>query len=198
MALPLYQQLNTGGSLPPAQVNGAVPAQPQPLFQQFMQPTAAPFTDALSGSQTVQQGLEAFLNPNSDYIRNARQRGIEYANTRGGINSSIAAGAAERSALEAAAPLAEQAIAIDQNRENALTAQWMANQNFARDLQGQLTMMPLNSSFNMLETLNQYALTDPELYTPAVMSGFTNFFNKNMNDMMSRYFGGSNAPATTA
>ena len=167
-----------------------------PLYQQLVTQAPAPFTGALSGAQTVQQGLEAFLNPNSDYIRNARQRGVEYAAQRGGINSSIAAGAAERSAIEAATPLAEAAIAIDQNRENAMTANWMANQNFARDLQGQLTMMPLNSSFNMLETLNQYALTDPELYTPAVMSGFTNFFNKNMNDMLSRYFGGSNGTAT--
>lgn len=155
--------------------------------------TPAPFQapGTRGGVTTVQQSLDAFLNPGSDYINNARQRGVEYAASRGGLNSSIAAGASERAAIEAAAPLAEQARAIDQNREDALTANWMAMQNYSRQLQGQLIQMPLASSMNMMEMLTQYSLEDPELYTPAVMSGFSNFFNRNMNDMLSRYFGGS-------
>lgn len=153
--------------------------------------TPAPFATAQSGANQVQASLEAIMNPNSDYIRNARQRGLEFAASRGGINSSIAAGASERAAIEAATPLVQQGLEIDQNRENALTANWLTGQNFSRDLQGQLALAPLNSSLNMLETLQNYSLQDPELYTPAVMSGFTNFFSKNMSDMLTRYFGGT-------
>lgn len=180
----------------PVQTGGTLPATQTPStalsnfnFNQFRQPVALPeYTDP---NTIVQNSLEAMLNPNSSYIQNARQRGVEFAQQRGGINSSIAAGAAERAALEAAAPLAQQVVDIQQNRENAQTANWLADQNFSRELQGQLVSAPLNSSLNMLETLNQYALQDPQLYTPAVMSGFTNFFNRNMQDMFSRYFGTS-------
>jgi hypothetical protein len=148
-----------------------------------------PFQNARDPNEMVQSSLEAMLNPNSQYIQNARQRGVEFAAQRGGINSSIAAGASERSALEAATPLAMKSLDIQENRDNAMTANWLAGMNFNRELQGQLAMAPLNSSLNMLESLNNFALQDPELYTPTVMSGFTNFFNKNMGDMMGRYFG---------
>ncbi|MEM4546779.1 MAG: hypothetical protein QW328_08485, partial [Nitrososphaerota archaeon] len=45
---------------------------------------------------------------NNPYIQNARQRGVEYAARRGGVNTSIAAGASERAAIEAALPIASQ------------------------------------------------------------------------------------------
>lgn len=155
----------------------------------FQQPPANPFEGARDPNEMVQSSLEAMLNPNSQYIQNARQRGMEFAQQRGGINSSIAAGASERAALEAATPLAMKSLDIQENRDNAMTANWLAGMNFNRELQGQLAMAPLNSSLNMLEQLNAFALQDPQLYTPSVMSGFTNFFNRNMGDMMSRYFG---------
>ena len=171
----------TGGPAP------ALPVTAQGF--QFQQQPANPFANARDPNEMVQSSLEAMLNPNSSYIQNARQRGVEFAAQRGGINSSIAAGASERAALEAASPLAMKSLDIQENRDNAMTANWLAGMNFNREFQGQLAMAPLNSSLNMLESLNQFALQDPELYTPTVMSGFTNFFNKNMGDMMSRYFG---------
>lgn len=132
-------------------------------------------------NEMVQSSLEAMLNPSSQYIKNARQRGIEYAATRGGINSSIAAGAAERSAIEAAAPLAQQAA-------GAQIEDWLSGQNFNRSIQGQIALMPLRNSFDMLSTIQQYALQDPALYTPEVTSGYSNFFQKNMKDIMDTYF----------
>lgn len=141
-------------------------------------------------NQMVQDSLEAMLDPSSSYIKNARQRGIEYAASRGGLNSSIAAGAAERSAIEAAAPLAQQAVGIQQSREQVAADDWLSNQNFNRSIQGQVALMPLRSSFDMLNTIQQYALQDPALYTPEVTSGYSNFFQKNMNDIMSNYFKG--------
>lgn len=136
----------------------------------------------------VSGSLETMLNPNSQYIQNARQRGIEQAAVRGGVNSSIAAGASERAAVEAAAPLAQQAVNIQQTREGVNADNWAASQNFNRAFLGQLGQTSFNSSVGMLEMMQKYAMDDPELYTPEVTSGFSNFFQRNMNDILGRYF----------
>lgn len=156
----------------PAMPQQPVGGQPAPQF-----PAARP------GIDTVKGNLESLLSSDSSYIENARRRGAELAATRGGINSSIAAGAAERSAIEAAAPLAQQAAALDQQTQDYQMQDWMAQQNFGRALYGQR----FSNSMGMLNAIQQYALEDPELYTPEVTSGFTNFFQQNMNDMLSRY-----------
>lgn len=52
--------------------------------------------------------LDAITNSNSPYIQQAEQQGLLSAASRGLENSSIGAGAAESSAVAAAAPLAEQ------------------------------------------------------------------------------------------
>lgn len=148
----------------------------------------APFANAPSGNQTVQTSLDYFLDPNSQYIQNARQRGVEYAASRGGLNSSIAAGAAERSAMEAALPLVSQAVSIDQGREALLGQDWLDTQGFNRQFQGQIAMMPVQNAFNMLSAVQQYALEDPALYTPDVISGYSNFFTQNFNNIMGKYF----------
>lgn len=155
------------------------------------QPASAYYGRGLETPTSIVQGsLESMLDPNSRYIQNARQRGLEYANTRGGINSSIAAGASERAAIEAAAPLAQQAVQIQQARESANRENWLSQQNFARALQGQFSSAKLNSSLEMLSAIQQYALEDPELYTPEVVSGLSDFFSKNQNDILSRYLSG--------
>lgn len=145
---------------------------------------------AQSGAQTVMRSLDAFTGSSSPYIENARRRGLELAATRGGINSSIAAGAAERSALEAAQPLVQQAVQIDQNNQQlgqqAQYDNWLSQQNFGRALFGQ----QFTSSLGMLEGLQQAALQDPELYSPETISGFSSFFNTQMSETLKRYFGG--------
>lgn len=153
--------------------------------------TATPFANAPSADRMVQSSLESMLNPNSQYIQNARQRGVEYAQSRGGLNSSIAAGASERSAIESAMPLVQSSLGIQQSREQVLAQNWINEQGFNRELQGAITMMPVQNAFNMLNLVQEYAINDPELYTPDVISGYSNFFNQNMNDILSQYFGGT-------
>lgn len=147
-------------------------------------------TPTTSGTSQVLGSLESILGSNSPYIQNARRRGMETAATRGGINSSIAAGSSERAALEAAAPLAMQGVNIDQSNlqqtREAEYANWLSGQNFGRALYGQ----KFGSSLDMLNTLQQAAISDPELYSPEVTSGLGNFFQQNMNDILKRYFGG--------
>lgn len=157
-------------------------------LDQFVRPqtnsTTATPTYAQTGSQIVQSNLEALLNPNSQYIQNARRQGANVAAQRGGINASIAAGAAERAATEAALPLAQQAINIEQSRENVAQQDWISNQNFNRALRGQV----FSNSLGMLNSIQEYALNDPELYTPEVTSGYSNFFQRNLRDILSTYF----------
>lgn len=188
----------TGGNLPPLASPSVTPVNSSGytptanyMSQGFTQRSNSYNFDSLpSGNDMVQSSLEAMLNPNSSYIRNARQRGVEYAGSRGGLNSSIAAGAAERSAIEAAAPLAEQAVNIDVQRQQAQQRDWLESQSFNRNFMGELAMMPVKNAANMMSMVQQAALADPALYTPEVISGYSNFFNENSNQLFKRYFGG--------
>ena len=136
-------------------------------------------TDQVVGS------LDSILASNSDYIQNARQRGMEVAATRGGINSSIAAGASERSALEAAAGLQAQAQQVQLARENQAFAEYMQDKGFNQQSQRQLALMPIQSSYDMLATLQQYAMSDPVTFSPEVISGYSNFFTNNTKNTIS-------------
>ena len=142
--------------------------------------------NSVNGTQQTLNSLDQVLSSGSPYIENARRRGMETAAARGGINSSIAAGASERAALEAAMPLVQQGMQIDSAAQNAQYENWLSQQNFDRALVGQA----FNSSASMLQSVQQYALADPELYTPDVVSGYTNFFQDNMDQVLKRYFGG--------
>ena len=140
----------------------------------------------VNGTQQTMNSLDQVLSSGSPYIENARRRGLETAAARGGINSSIAAGASERAAMEGAMPLVQQGLQIDAAERNVQYDNWLSQQNFGRALVGQA----FNNSSSMLGTIQEYALADPELYTPDVVSGYTNFFQNNMDQILKRYFGG--------
>lgn len=67
-----------------------------------------PYKRKVRPNDTVKHQMETLLDSDSRYITQARQSGREFAASRGLLNSSIAAGAAERSAIEAALPIAQQ------------------------------------------------------------------------------------------
>lgn len=177
----------------PSYMAGTLPA------QNFQMPMAGGMPNAGMGAMPVantdyntqlSQSLEHFMDPNSAYIQNARQRGAEQAAVRGGVNSSIAAGASERAALEAAMPLAQTATGMSAGQQGmmqqARLSEWAEQQGFNRELY----MRPFASSVDMLGRVTEMGLQDPELYSPSVISGYSNFFNQQMGDMMRRYFGG--------
>jgi hypothetical protein len=158
-------------------------------------------------NELVQNQLNGLLSNENPYIRNARQRGAEYAASRGSINSSIGAGASQRAALEAAMPIAqadadvyrqanqgnfESLSQLRQMRTAADLDNWLSSENFTRDFNGRLATMSIQSSQDMLTYITQRALEDPAVYTPDVISGFNNFFNLNMKDMFSNFYGPTN------
>lgn len=195
MANPPYTNATPGLPVVPTPVT-------QPAAPAYMQTTLAPqqFSmatpsyganyntpiDDVNYDQRMSNSLEYFMDPNSAYIQNARQRGMETAAVRGGINSSIAAGASERAALDAALPMAQASVGMQAGREQARLAEWAATNSFNRELFAQ----PFTSSMDMLKRFTDASLQDPELYSPSVISGYTNFFNQQMNDTLKRYFGG--------
>jgi hypothetical protein len=65
------------------------------------------YTRQVTGNELVQNQMRGLMNRGGAYMQNAAQRGMETANRRGLLNSSIAAGSAERSSLEAAMPIAQ-------------------------------------------------------------------------------------------
>jgi hypothetical protein len=52
--------------------------------------------------------MTGLLGKNSDYMKRAETKGLQTANTRGLLNSSLAAGAAQAAAIDAALPIAQQ------------------------------------------------------------------------------------------
>ena len=57
---------------------------------------------------TVEHRLTGLIDDNSKYIQQARDNSAQQANRRGLINSSIAAGAGQKAAIESALPIAQQ------------------------------------------------------------------------------------------
>lgn len=191
--------LPNGGGTPPTPVytptlpnGGGSP--PIPLSQQ------TPNQGNFGPVQTVQQTLDGFIN--GQYAANARRRGLEQANRRGLLNSSMAAGAAERAALESVQPFVAESMNFLNNREDralrqqlqndaVLQQNWLQTNQFNNQFNAQLKMLPVTNSLQMLQALTQYALSEPEVFTPNVMNGYTNFFNQNMLSVLKQYFPGA-------
>jgi hypothetical protein len=78
-----------------------------PLPPGFQGTAQRAYTRTPQQNELASHQLNGLLSSNNPYVTNARQRGVEQAGARGMLNSSLAAGAAERSAIEAAAPIAQ-------------------------------------------------------------------------------------------
>jgi hypothetical protein len=167
------------------------------------------FARNITPNELVQNQLNALLGNNSAYMQNARQRGAEYAASRGNLNSSIAAGASQRAALEAALPIAnadaqayrdansqnfESLSQLRQQRSAAFLEDWLSSNTFNREYNGQLAMIPINSAVDMMQYITQRAMEDPAVWTPDVISGWSNFFSGNMFDVLSRFTGNPTTP----
>lgn len=75
--------------------------------------------------------------------------------------------------------------------DTTLQQDWLADRNFTRQFNANLSMLPISSSMDMYGALAKYALEEPEVYTPEVISGFANFFRNDMAAMLNQYLGGN-------
>nr|DAL53168.1 MAG TPA_asm: hypothetical protein [Caudoviricetes sp.] len=76
----------------------------------------------------------------------------------------------------------------DQQLTMAEVQNWLNNETFMRDFNAQLATMPINNTANLLNFISQQAITNPEIYTPDIVSGMSEFFTTNSMDVLSRYF----------
>lgn len=175
------------------------------------------YAPVLDEAMLQQNYLDQFLGADSALMRNARTSGIEAAAARGLQNSTLAAGASQRAALEYAVPLAQQAMETFNQRENrgwqtqqdreqrAWTASqnqldrdqqitmsqvqnWLNNESFQREFNAQLALFPIQNSTQLMNAIAEQAITNPEIYTPDIISGMSEFFTTNFLDVLSRYF----------
>jgi len=73
----------------------------------------------------------------------------------------------------------------------ALQQDWLANNAYNRNFYGTLATLPIQSAASMYQMLAQNAMQQPDVFTPDVISGFTNFFSNDMRELMRQYFGGN-------
>lgn len=184
--------VQTGGPLPPQQVPG----------QSGPQASMAPV-------DVVQQMIDGMMK--GQYGQDARRRGLELANQRGLLNGSMAAGSSQRAALEAITPFVQQGMGLlGQREQNAFQGEqaqrdrdlreklqsdstfqqdWLNSRNFNRDFYAKIASLPIENAAQFSQMIAQYALENPEVYTPDNIAGMTQFFSNNFRDILSSYLG---------
>lgn len=70
----------------------------------------------------------------------------------------------------------------------AFQQNWLSSQDFSRQFNAALSMMPINTANQFLQTIQQYAIENPEIYTPEMISGMQNFFTQSMSQMLQQFF----------
>lgn len=202
-----------GGNLP-AQTNAPPLSGNMPTSTPFpVQPTSVvgnpaeqTYIPALDEANITLGYLNDILSSDSALMRDARTRGIEQAASSGLQNSSIAAGASQRAALESALPLVQQSVGMFNDREqrqwtsreNQLdrdqqvtmseVTNWLNNESFMREFNANLAMFPIQNTTQLLSYITQQSIDNPEVYTPDIISGMSEFFTTNFLDVLSRYF----------
>ena len=188
---------------PPTGGNGQVQAaSPFPTINAPQQV----YQENMGAGNVVQDYLSQLLNSNSPYIQNARRNGLELAANRGLLNSSIAAGNSQRAAIDAAQPILNEITQLHNQREQlAFTGEqnqmdrdqqitmarvndWAANNQFNREYNGQLSLLPITSVTALNNQLMQAAIDNPEIFPPEIVSGLGEFFGTNLLSMLQQWF----------
>lgn len=68
---------------------------------------------------------------------------------------------------------------------------WLNSQNYIREFNGTIAANNVKTATDMWNTLFKYAVDNPEVYTPEVVTGMQNFFTNSYFDNMGKYFGRS-------
>lgn len=102
------------------------------------------YTRTVGPDQLVREQVNTLTESNNPYLANARRRGVEQANRRGLMNSSIAAGTGERAALEQALPIAMADAATHDRAQSENLQSMNANLMQERQVMNDMTSAELN------------------------------------------------------
>lgn len=75
--------------------------------------------------------------------------------------------------------------------DSARQQDWLNSQNYIREFNGTIAANNVKTATDMWNTLFKYAVDNPEVYTPSVVTGMQTFFTNTYFDMMGKYFGRS-------
>ena len=114
-------------------------------------PYVAPALNEVQDASTVQSQLDQVLSTDSPLMQRAAYRGRSYANSRGLLNSSLAAGSAQAAMIDAALPIAQQDAQTYFGQQN--TNQGYENQYNLTNLGHlqQLGLLEVDQQFNSRE-----------------------------------------------
>lgn len=145
--------------------------------------TYTPQQREVKTNATVKGQMEGLLSEGSRYLDIARQNAAESANNRGFLNSSMAAGAGERAAIESALPIASQDAGtynqrdlanmqnVNQSRQFNATADMQTSQfnagqsnQMAMEQWSQNTQQAHDKTMSELQYANERGLIDQKAY----------------------------------
>lgn len=106
--------------------------------------TASAYTGEVQPNSLVSTQMNGLLATDSPYMAQARQSGMNTANSRGLLNSSIAAGNSQMSAIQAGLPIAQQDASTYGNQQ--LANQASLNQILQQGMQNEASEYGANSS----------------------------------------------------
>jgi hypothetical protein len=115
---------------------GAVTQMPGPAAPLPLDPRATEYEN-----DSVVEALNAIIDQDSDYMKLARTAGLQTANRRGLLNTSIAAGTSQAAAIAAAAPLAQQEAGQRASRNLARINAFFTKEQQAKDIEARERML---------------------------------------------------------
>lgn len=75
---------------------------------------------------------------------------------------------------------------------------WLNSRSFSRDFQSQLSMIPLSAAADLTSFISKYAVENPEVYTPEIINGMSNFMAQNMQSILNQYFPNQTVSTSTS
>lgn len=90
--------------------------------------------------------------------------------------------------------LAERQATVEANLRGQLQGDatrqqdWLSDRQFNREFNSALSMMSIGSVYDLNRAIFDYAAENPEVYTPEIISGMTNFFQANLTGLLQQYF----------
>ncbi len=116
--------------------------------------TVTPSVVEVQPDALVQNQMNAILDRDDPFVKRARHKAMEVANSLGTLNSSMAAGAGEAAAIDAALPIASQDAGVFQKQQ--LTNQQAENTAALQDAQAETNVSLSNTDAENQFTSQKY------------------------------------------
>lgn len=84
-----------------------------------------------------------------------------------------------------------QAAQLQRDQIQTQAQDWLSSRQFTREYNAQLAMLPIKNAADLTNYISKAAIDNPDLFADAnTISGLSNFFTSNFNQVLSQYFPG--------